>query len=69
MPQQVTLDDAGSVDDLLRLLAGMLREGERLPETCLLAVSGVHLGTVARHRPRDLQEGDEVVLITPVAGG
>ncbi len=69
LPQQITLDETGSLDEALHLLNGMLPEGERLPDSCLLAVSGVHLGTVARHQPRELREGDELVLITPVAGG
>ncbi len=69
LPQQLTLPEGASVDEAIRSLAGSLPADQRLPDSCLLAVSGAHLGTVGRHQPRQLQENDELVLIAPVAGG
>lgn len=69
IPEYLTLSDGSSVDDALQALAELFPEGRPLPESCLVAVSGLHLGTVRSHMPRQLQDGDELVLIAPVAGG
>ena len=69
MPDCLTLPDGAAVDEALRQLAGLMPEGKGLPKSCLVAVSGAHLGTVASHRSRVLRDGDELVLIAPVAGG
>ena len=37
--------------------------------SCLVVVSGRHLGTIARHENIALAATDELMLIAPVAGG
>jgi sulfur carrier protein ThiS len=69
VPDELTLPDGTSLDDALTALAGRLCNADRLPESCLVAVSGVHVGTVGRHAGRALREGDELMLFSPVAGG
>ena len=69
LPEELTLPDAASVDDALARLDELLPEGLRLPQSCLVAVSGQHLGTRARHEPCELADGDELMLVAPVAGG
>jgi molybdopterin converting factor small subunit len=69
IPDQLTLADGSSVDDALEALAELFPDGRPLPETCLIAVSGAHLGTLRNHTARQLEDGDELVLIAPVAGG
>jgi molybdopterin converting factor small subunit len=69
VPEQLQLPEGSSLDDALAALAEHLNNGDRLPESCLVAVSGVHLGNLRSHRPRVLCEGDELLLIAPVAGG
>ena len=69
LPAELELQQGGRVDDALRLLGDRLPAGQQLPATALLAVSGQHLGTVASHENRPLHEGDELVLLAPVAGG
>lgn len=69
IPPQLALPEGATVDDALDTLAGMLPSDQRLPDSCLLALSGVHVGTVAQHPRRELRDGDELVLIAPVAGG
>ncbi|NLX96576.1 MAG: MoaD/ThiS family protein [Rhodopirellula sp.] len=69
LPEQIALSDSTTVDEAIRVLESGLPDGQRLPGSCLLAVSGVHLGTIARHPSRELQDGDELLLIAPVAGG
>jgi molybdopterin converting factor small subunit len=69
LPGELEMDDASGVDDALAVLAGYLPEGQGFPPSCLVVVSGQHLGTISQHQPRDLREGDELALIAPVAGG
>jgi len=69
IPERLTLDEGCSLGDALRAVAGLMPEGKELPRSCLVAVSGKHLGTLGSHRDHTLAEGDELVLIAPVAGG
>ena len=69
LPEELTLPDGASVDDALARLDELLPEGVSLPESCLVVVSGDHLGTVASHAQRALADGDELMLVAPVAGG
>ena len=70
LPDEITLPGTATVDDALALLADRLpTEQPHFPASCLVAVSGEHLGTVANHQTRQLADGDELILITPVAGG
>lgn len=69
LPEFLTLPDGASVDDAVEALRGLLPEGRSLADSCLVAVSGVHLGTLKSHTERPLTDGDELVLIAPVAGG
>lgn len=69
IPQQLAVAEGATVDDALKILAASLPGGQKLPDSCLLVVSGNHLGTLRSHLPRKLSDGDELLLIAPVAGG
>ena len=69
LPDELQLDDSAEVGDLIRQVQSHLTDGEHLPTSCLISVAGEHLGTVAKFRDRPLRDGDELVLIAPVAGG
>lgn len=69
IPSELSLADGASLDDALAQLAACLPEGRSLPNSCLLAVSGKHIGTLANHADHPIKDGDELVLIAPVAGG
>jgi molybdopterin converting factor small subunit len=69
LPDELELAEGSSLDDVLELLAANWDAKLALPASCLVAVSGRHLGTVAQHTPAPLREGDEILLIAPVAGG
>lgn len=69
LPERLELPDGCSLDEALEHLGRSLPEGKQLPASTLVAVSGRHLGTLGGHQPRTLSEGDELVLIVPVAGG
>ena len=69
VPDAITLPEGASVGDAVQTLAGLLPEGRALAPSCLVAVSGKHLGTLAASAGHVLKDGDELVLIAPVAGG
>jgi sulfur carrier protein ThiS len=68
-PSCVQLPDEATLDDALAAIDSTLPEGTILPNSCLVAVAGQHVGTVSSHRGRILRDGDEILLIAPVAGG
>ena len=69
VPEHLKLPDAATLDNALAGLASHLGDGQALPGSCLVIVSGDHLGTLACHEPRVMKENDELVIIAPVAGG
>lgn len=69
VPNELSLPDGATVAEAVDALAGLLPEGRKLPATCLVAVSGKHLGTLASRPSQVLKDDDELVLIAPVAGG
>ncbi len=69
LPDELTLPESASVDDALKMLSGCLPHNRRLPGTCLIAVSGTHLGCLQSHRNQPLKDGDELLVLWPVAGG
>jgi molybdopterin converting factor small subunit len=69
LPETLELSDGATVDDALAMLDEILGEAGKLPESCLVAVAGRHLGTIADHPAQPLRDGDELVLFSPVAGG
>jgi molybdopterin converting factor small subunit len=69
IPRRLTLGEGATLDEALNALAGLLPDGRALPASCLIAVSGTHLGTIGRHRDQPLAEEDELLLLAPVAGG
>ena len=69
LPAEIALEAGATVDDAIRLLKSNLREDQQLPKSCLLAVSGEHIGTLASYTNRPLRDRDELILIAPVAGG
>ena len=68
VPAELELRDGASIDEALDALRRHVGDG-RLPASCLVAVSGRHLGTLSRHAPHTLVAGDELMLFAPVAGG
>jgi hypothetical protein len=69
LPEQLELPDESRLSDALAAITATLPEGESLPESWLLAVAGTHVGTVGQHPDPHLTEGQELLLIAPVAGG
>ncbi|MCA9154269.1 MAG: MoaD/ThiS family protein [Pirellulaceae bacterium] len=69
VPDEIELPDEAMLADALERFTTCLPDGERLPNTCLIAIGNDHLGTVASFENRRLRDGDEVILFVPVAGG
>jgi len=66
---RLALADDSTVNDALAALDEQLTDDAKLPPTCLVALSGKHLGTLVEHESCPLRDGDELVVIAPVAGG
>ncbi len=69
VPESLDLAEGATLDDALTRIGDALSDDQRLPATAMIAVAGKHVGTLARHESCRLKEGDEIVLIVPVAGG
>jgi len=68
LPEQIELADESSLASAVEQVNTLLGDAE-LPSSCLVTVSGEHVGSVAHFTDRTLRDGDELVLIAPVAGG
>lgn len=69
LPTRLTLAEGADLDAALAAVRAALAPEQGLPDTCLVAVSGVHLGTLRAHQSRVLQANDELLIVAPVAGG
>jgi len=69
IPKQLTLAKSSTLDDAIAEIANKTPEDARLPDSCLVAVSGKHQGTLGSHRNPPLRDGDELVIVAPVSGG
>jgi molybdopterin converting factor small subunit len=69
LPKELELPHDCPLDAALEVLRGRLPADFQLPESCLVAVSGRHLGTLREHQAWTLRDGDELLLLAPVAGG
>ncbi len=68
-PGSLELAKGSSVSAALDLIRQRLPSGQTLPQSCLVILSGRHLGTVERLTDTALHDGDELLLLAPVAGG
>jgi len=69
LPDELSLPDNATLDDALAALRQAASGEDVLPPSCLIAVSGQHVGTIADHEAASLKEGDELLFLAPVAGG
>ena len=69
LPDELTLAEGASLEEALKQIAGLLEDRQALPSSCLVSLAGRHLGTLASYENAELHDGDELVLIAPVAGG
>ena len=69
LPEELVLAAGARLVDALRAVEDCLADGERLPATCLVSLAGRHRGTIASYTNDPLSDGEELVLIAPVAGG
>ena len=68
-PHTLDLPDDATVDIAIAAIGQYLADQRSLPDSCLVVLSGKHLGTVAHHDNPVVVPTDELVLIAPVAGG
>ena len=69
LPEQLELPATATLDDALAAVDRLLPADVQLPPSCLISLSGRHVGAVARHEDQPLVDGAELTLISPVAGG
>jgi molybdopterin converting factor small subunit len=69
VPDRLCLPDGATVDDALKAITEQLSGDNPFSTSCLVAVSGMHVGTLGDHRTMILKDGDELLLLAPVAGG
>lgn len=69
VPEELVLDEGALLDDALQQVNEALGGEASLLDSCLIAIDSQHVGTVANHPNLQLQDDQELVLITPVAGG
>ena len=69
LPGELTLAEGTSLEEAIREMTGLLTDRQALPSSCLVSLAGRHLGTLASYENVELHDGDELVLIAPVAGG
>ena len=69
MPDELSLPEEATLDDALATLREASADIELLPSSCLIAISGQHVGTIANHEATSLKDGDELLFLAPVAGG
>jgi sulfur carrier protein ThiS len=66
-PEVLELPDESTLADALARVQQL--GSSPLDASCLVALSGKHVGTLARHTSLPLRDGDELTIIAPVAGG
>jgi len=69
LPDALDVDEGCTLAEALARVAAMLPDGQGLPSAGLVAVGGQHAGTVCRHSNPTLRDGEELVIVVPVAGG
>ncbi len=69
LPAEISLAAGDGIDQLIATVNQLLPGDRPLPRSAVVAVAGKHLGTVGQHARQALREGDEVVIVAPVAGG
>ena len=67
LPKSLELPEPARLNDALQRIAAAL--AEPLASSCLISVSGRHVGTLADHPNCQLSDGDELLLLAPIAGG
>ncbi len=69
IPRELTLAESSTLDDAIAEIASKTPKEARLPDSCLVAVSGKHQGSLGKHQNPTLRDGDELVIVAPVSGG
>jgi molybdopterin converting factor small subunit len=67
LPEEWETPAGSRVDDLLARVASHL-DGP-LPPSCLVVLGQRHLGNVQQHDNEELADGQELLILAPVAGG
>ena len=69
LPEVLNLPLASKLTDALAHLKATLDTAGLGADSCLVSLNGEHVGGLADGTKAMLQEGDEILLVNPVAGG
>jgi len=69
LPDVLEFAEGACLSDALNSVNELLPENVKLEDSCLLAVNGLHVGSVSDYQNAPLTENAELVVFAPVAGG
>ena len=69
LPDVLELAEDAQVSDALAAINQQLPGEAPLAASCLIALAGQHIGSVANFTDRPMLDGQELTLVAPVAGG
>jgi molybdopterin converting factor small subunit len=69
LPSELELHDGATLQDAIDAVGNLAGSDAQLSPSCLIAISNRHCGNIGRHENCALNDGDELALIAPVAGG
>ena len=69
LPEELELPEDATLQQAIDQVNELLPAEAKLPASCLIAISGAHIGSVGIFADRPLSDGQELTLVAPVAGG
>jgi len=69
LPDELPLREGAHLQDALAEINRRLPADQTLSAACLVAIGGNHVGRVGEFDNVALRDGDELVIVAPVAGG
>ena len=69
LPDELELSEGATLQQAIDRVNELLPAEASLTPSCLIALSGQHVGAISNFEDRQLADGQELTFIAPVAGG
>lgn len=69
LPREIELADGAGLTAAIAAINELLPDDAGLPASCIIAVNGEQVGTIAAHQDTPLSENSDLFFVAPVAGG